>query len=261
MAAEVAPQNHRCGDGPLLTCRDLVVGYRGRALLPALDFSLSCGELVAVVGRNGAGKTTWFRTLLGLLPAVSGKVEHSVSPLPMGYIAQQAALQSILPLLAWDVVAMGLERGRSFARPFLPRADKHHVSDCLEQVGAGELANMRFGELSEGQKQRVRVARLLAGRPRVAVLDEPTAAMDMVAEQRTLELVHGLCRSHSLAVLLVTHQLPAVSRIADRLVFVDRASQTVVQGTPREVFEHPVLRSIYQPAQNGFAAPEVVHGG
>lgn len=259
MAAEV-PARHRCADGPLLSCRQLVVGYRGRALLPAIDFTLSCGELVAVVGRNGAGKTTWFRTLLGLIPAVSGGVEHSVTPLPMGYIAQQAALQSILPLLAWDVVAMGLERGRSFARPFLPRADKRYVSECLEQVGALELADTRFGELSEGQKQRVRVARLLAGRPRVAVLDEPTAAMDMIAEKRTLELVHGLCRSHSLAVLLVTHQLPAVSRIADRLVFVDRASQTVTQGTPREVFEHPVLQSIYQPVQNGFGPAEVTHG-
>lgn len=236
---------HRCDGEPLLRCEGLVVGYRGEGILPPIDFTLHCGELCAVVGRNGAGKTSWFRTLLGLNAPIAGRVEHCVDPLPMGYVSQQSAVEPIVPLLARDVVAMGLERGRSYLRPGLGRKMRRRVRECMEQVGALELEHVRFGELSEGQKQRVRVARLLAGEPRVAVLDEPTAAMDLVAEEQTLDLIHGLSRSHSMAVLIVSHQLPAVARIADKMLFVDRASQEVVQGTPEEVARHDALRASY----------------
>lgn len=235
-----------CGRGdPVLCCRGLEVGYHGRALLPAIDFRLRHNELCAVVGRNGAGKTTWFRTILGLLPPVSGVMETCTEPLPMAYIPQRARFDPILPMRARDVVAMGLERGRSFLRPWPGPGARHQVEWALEQMEAAGLAPRSYQELSEGQKQRVLMARLLAGQPELAVLDEPTAAMDEVAERQTMELIRGLCQEHHLAVLIVIHHLSVVSSQADQIVFLDRDSQNVVAGKPAEVLAHPAFLARY----------------
>jgi zinc transport system ATP-binding protein len=240
------PGTGSCGPGtPLLTCRQLVVGYRGKPLLPPIDFVVDHGQLCAVVGRNGAGKTTWFRTLLGLLPPVSGQLETCARQTPMAYIPQRSHLDPLVPLRARDVVAMGLERGRSFLRPLLSRAAKQRVDWALSEMGARELARLSFRELSEGQKQRVLMARLLASEPELAVLDEPTAAMDQVAERETMELIDQLRRDHDLAVLIVSHHLPVVSHFADQVVFLDKDAQTVVTGPPRRVFDHPAFIARY----------------
>ncbi len=239
--------NHSpCGqDDPLIVCRDLVVGYDGEGLLPAIDFRLCHNQLCAVVGRNGAGKTTWFRTILGLLPPVSGSMETCTTPLPMAYIPQRARFDPIVPLRARDVAAMGLERGRSFLRPWPGREATRRVDHALEEMGAADLATTPFRELSEGQKQRVLMARLLAGRPELAVLDEPTAAMDEVAERQTLELIEKLCQDHHMSVLIVSHHLTVVGSHADQMVFLDREFQNVVSGKPAMVFAHPAFEARY----------------
>ena len=242
------PQEPPCrcqGETALLRCQQLMVGYGGQALLPPIDFALCHNELCAVVGRNGAGKTTWFRTLLGLLPPVSGAVETCTTPLPMAYIPQRVRFDPIIPLRARDVVAMGTDRGRSFLAPFESASTPRRVEQALAEMGAAALAELPFRELSEGQKQRVLMARLLASEPALAVLDEPTAAMDEVAERQTMELIDGLRRDHDMSVLIVSHHLPVVSRHADQLVFLDRESQTVVAGTPDRVFAHPAFRARY----------------
>jgi zinc transport system ATP-binding protein len=227
------------------------VGYGGTALLPAIDFTLDHGALCAVVGRNGAGKTTWFRTLLGLLPPVGGRIEACTEPLPVGYIPQRAQLDPIVPLRARDVVAMGLERGSSFLRPGLGRQGHQRVERALSQMEAADLARRPFRQLSEGQKQRVLMARLLAGGPELAVLDEPTAAMDEVAERQTLELIDRLRREHDLAVLMVSHHLPVVGNFADQVVFLDREAQVVLAGPPRQVFADPAFQARYGRSELG----------
>ncbi len=229
----------------LLHCRSLLVGYKGKPLLPPVELRISRGELTAVVGRNGAGKTTFFRTLLGLLPPVGGELDSRISPLPIGYIPQRSQLDPLIPLRAWDVCAMGVERGASFLRPRLGGGARREVDRALAEMGAAELASRSFGELSEGQKQRVLMARLVAGHPALAVLDEPTAAMDEVAERQTLELIDALREDHGMAVLIVSHHLPVVSRFADQVLFLDRDAQAAVAGKPEVVFRHPAFRARY----------------
>lgn len=97
---------------PLIRCEQLRVGYRGRAILPAIDVSIGAGELWALVGRNGSGKSTWFQTVLGLLPAVSGSVQRAPD-LRLSYVPQRLKLDELFPVRARDVVAMGLERNWS----------------------------------------------------------------------------------------------------------------------------------------------------
>ncbi|MEY4547898.1 MAG: hypothetical protein RL685_4093 [Pseudomonadota bacterium] len=228
---------------PLLHCRQLVVGHDGHGILPPVDISIRSGELWAVIGRNGAGKTTWLRTLLGLLPPVSGALAFPGQPPRLSYLAQRQTFDAHYPLRVRDVVAMGTDRGSCwFPRP---RAHAALVDAALQRVAATELAQRPFRELSEGQKQRVLFARVAAAQPDLAVLDEPTSAMDLVAEQEAWRLLERLRQEAGLALVVVSHYVGLAGKYADQIVFLDRESNAAVVGTPREVFAHPLFRERY----------------
>lgn len=228
----------------LLSCQRLLVGYQGRAILPPVELSIRRGELWAVIGRNGAGKTTWLRTLLGLLSPVAGEVRHELGGLKLAYLAQRQTFDDLYPLRARDVVGMGLETGRSFLQPARGEANTR-ITRALELVGASELIARPFRQLSEGQKQRVLFARVAAAEPDLAVLDEPTSAMDSVAEREALELLLRLRRELGMGIVIVSHFLGLAREFADRALLLDRELDQVVSGTPREVFEHDLFRKRY----------------
>lgn len=228
---------------PLLECRQLVVGHDGRGILPPVDVGIRKGELWAVIGRNGAGKTTWLRTLLGLLPPVSGALVFPGRPPRLSYLAQRQTFDPHYPLRVRDVVAMGTDRGSCwFSRP---RTSAALVDGALARVGAAELAPLPFRELSEGQKQRVLFARVAAAQPDLAVLDEPTSAMDLVAEVEAWQLLERLRHEAGLALIVVSHYVGLAGKYADQIVFLDRESSAAVVGPPREVFAHALFRQRY----------------
>jgi zinc transport system ATP-binding protein len=226
----------------LLRCEQLRVGYGGHAISPAFDVSIERGELIAVVGRNGTGKTTWFRTVLGLLAPVSGHVtlQHGVR---LSYVPQRAQLDPMFPLLARDVVALGAERGTSFLRPrwSLPP----EVSAALERTGVSAFADRPYRALSEGQKQRVLLARLCASSPDLALLDEPTSAMDAVAERETLLLLDALRKERGTSIVVISHYLGSIRELADRVILFDSECKNVLVGSPDEVLKHPVYHRNY----------------
>ena len=239
------PQNGAArGEPALLECRALVVGHQGHGILPALDLTIRPGQLWAVIGRNGSGKTTWLRTLLGLLPPVSGRVHFATARPRLTYLAQRQAFDDHYPLRVRDIVAMGTDRDRSCFFP-RPRQTAQIVQRELARVGATELSGRPFRELSEGQKQRVLFARVAASEPDLAVLDEPTSAMDLVAEQEAWQLLERLRRETRLALIVVSHYVGLAGRFADQLVFLDRDTPAAIVGKPREVFEHAVFRERY----------------
>jgi zinc transport system ATP-binding protein len=228
----------------LLSCQQLLVGYHGRAILPPVELSIRRGELWAVIGRNGAGKTTWLRTILGLLSPVGGEVRHELGQLKLSYLAQRQTFDDLYPLRARDVVGMGLERGRSFLRPARSEANAR-ITRALELVGASELIDRPFRQLSEGQKQRVLFARVAAAEPDLAVLDEPTSAMDSVAEREALELLQRLRRELGMGIVIVSHFLGLAREFADRALLLDRELEQVVSGTPSQVLAHDLFRKRY----------------
>jgi zinc transport system ATP-binding protein len=232
------------GDDTLMRCDRLCVGYRNRAILPPIDLTIGRAEVWAVAGRNGSGKSTWLRTVLGLLPPVSGSVQRSAS-LRLSYVPQRLRLDELYPLLARDVVSMGVERGGAFARPRLGRAAEARAA--LAWAGAQALAERPFRALSEGQKQRVLLARLFASQPELALLDEPTSAMDAVAERETLALLDELRRSRGTSVIVVCHALGLMRAAADRMLFFDASRQTVISGSTDEVLAHSAFHDSYQP--------------
>lgn len=238
----------------LFECQALRVGIAGRAILPALDLTVKSGQFWAIVGRNGAGKTTWLRTLLGLLPAVSGRVK-TARDVRVSYLPQRSGLDDLYPLLAREVVSIGAQRGWSFVGALGLRQHEDKVMKALQEVDASELSEQPFRSLSEGQKQRVLFARLLAGDAEVAILDEPTSAMDKVAEREAFELIRKLQRSHGVAVLVVSHYLSIVREFADQALLLDATAEQAVVGSPEQVFAHPAFRKRYGDFSDSIAPP------
>lgn len=228
---------------PLLTCQGLTVGYDGRAILAPIDLSLGRGEFWAVVGRNGSGKTTWFKTLLGLQPPVTGRIDRPGNA-PIAYVPQRSAFDPLYPVPVREVVAMGAERGWSFLRPFATHHER--VAQALDAVGAAHLADRTFRSLSEGQKQRVLLARMIASDAKLALLDEPTAAMDAVAEAEAMHLLDDLRKRFDLTVVVVSHHLAAAFAHAGHILFLD-PDEGVVVGTPDEIRASAAYAARYRP--------------
>lgn len=220
----------------LARCSELRVGYLGEAILPPIDLEIRAREFWAVIGRNGSGKTTWLKTLLGLLPAVSGRIELARPDLRISYLPQHKAIDELYPLLARDVVRMGFDRDWSFLKPWFG-GEPPEVARALKEMGVADLANEPFRRLSEGQKQRVLFARLAVSRAEIAVLDEPTSAMDQVAEREAFELLDGLRQRQGLSIVIVSHYLGMVKQFADRALLLDHDTQTAITGPPDSVFD------------------------
>jgi zinc transport system ATP-binding protein len=228
----------------LLRARALSVGFGRTAILPPIDLELKKGELWGLIGRNGAGKTTLLRTLLGLSAPVGGTVERAPS-LAIGYVPQRHAIDPLVPARAKDLIAEGAEHGWSFLRPLRTPEARARIAQAIEATQTEELLARRYRDLSEGQKQRVLLARAVAGAPDLLVLDEPTSAMDLVAERQVTKLLVELRERFGMGIVLVSHHLGLVARMADRLVFLDSDDRVTVSGTVAEVLAHPVFARRY----------------
>lgn len=234
------------GDEPrlVLAARNLVVGYQGRALLPPIDLAIHRGETWVVVGRNGSGKSTFLKTMLGLLAPVSGTVERPAG-VECSYVAQRHHVEPTVPMRGVDLVAMGRDQDWSFLNPFKTPDSYEDVMMALKRVGAEGFAKKRFDAMSGGQQQKVMLAQALVSRPEVIILDEPTAAMDVVAEHATIHVLSQLRQDLGTAVVLVTHRLSLGLRHADKACFVDAETGTLVVGTPRDVIAHPTFQKYF----------------
>jgi ABC-type Mn2+/Zn2+ transport system ATPase subunit len=220
---------------------DVSVGWGRDVVLRGVSFELRRGDYLGLVGPNGAGKTTLLRALLGLSRPVSGAVRRS-SEWRAGNVPQRDTLEPLFRFRAVEVAAMAA-RPDSW-RPLARNAERRAAAkEALDAVGMGERADRVFRDLSGGQKQRVLIARALAARPTVLVLDEPTAGMDVAGEADLLGLIQRLRRERDLAVVLVTHSLAIVADEADRVGLI--VGDGVRFGTPREIVADAPLSDAY----------------
>jgi ABC-type Mn2+/Zn2+ transport system ATPase subunit len=222
---------------PVLALHDVSLGYDGRPVLQHLTFEVEEGEFLALLGPNGAGKTTLLRGILGLMPVISGRIEHGFDRKvsPPGYVPQRDALDPIFPLTASEVVLMGTYARLGPLRP-VGRAQRRVAAAALEQGGLTAIADSPFWALSGGQKQRVLIARALAAEPRVLLLDEPTAGVDPGAAAAIMDEISRLNRDQGLTVVLVTHQLRQARPLVRSVIWVDDG--TAVKG-PTETMLAP----------------------
>ncbi|MGE6759509.1 metal ABC transporter ATP-binding protein [Corallococcus interemptor] len=230
---------------PLLKCEQLVIGYGGKDILPPMDLVVRRRQFVAVVGRNGSGKSTWFKTLLGLIPPVSGRITLASPDIRSAYVPQMSSIDSLLPVHARELTSWGRLSGWNFLRPFPSKADRQKVEAALDTAGARGIAKRPFRDLSGGEKQRALLARVIATEADVVLLDEPTAAMDAVAEKQTMLRLCALAHDRGLGVVVVSHDMSVAAEHADVILFVDREHRTFVMGDARTVFCHPAFRRQY----------------
>ena len=233
-----------------LTLDALVVGYQGRPLLPPISAAVRPGELWALIGRNGSGKSTLLKTLLGLLPPVAGTLRWGPAA-RVAFVPQRGEHEDAMPARALDMVRAGVDRGWSFANPLHVLRRAPVVAHALRQAGAEALADEPFSTLSEGQKQRVWMARALASTPSVILLDEPTSALDAVAERDAFELLDRLRREAGLALVLASHHMAFIPRFATHAILVDRDDQVALAGPSAEVLASPTYRKHYAAAEEG----------
>lgn len=231
------------GTPALLATRALEVGYDRRPLLPPFDLRVDAGQIWAVIGRNGGGKSTVLKTLLGLLPPVGGRIERH--PLTrMAYVPQRESRDGGMPGRVIDFVRAGLDRRWSFLSPRW-RGDDGAVQRSMTQTNTLGLANQNFETLSEGQKQRVLVARALASEPQIMLLDEPSSAMDPIHEEALFDLLHTLSHARNLAIVVVSHQLSFIPRFATHMMLVDKDDAVVEIGDRAAVLTCDACRRKY----------------
>ncbi|HKP96189.1 MAG TPA: ABC transporter ATP-binding protein, partial [Fibrobacteria bacterium] len=204
------------GSAPLLKAENLAVGYRAgdRRVLSGLDLELRPGELVCLLGPNGAGKSTLLRTLAGLQAPLAGRLTlggEDFSLLPAAARARKTAIVLTERMEAGNLTVRSLaELGRHPHTGWsgrLREADREAVRRALMDAGAWELRDRLFDELSDGEKQRVMLARALAQEPALLLLDEPTAFLDLSRRVETMRTLRALARGRGRAVLLSTHDL------------------------------------------------------
>jgi zinc/manganese transport system ATP-binding protein len=239
-------QDHTHPD--LLTLDGINVQLGGRQILRDVSFGIRPGEFTGLIGPNGAGKTTLLKVILGLQPPTSGRVLLDGRPRPrragavIGYVPQKIVVDPDMPLRARDVVALGLD-GHKLGLPLPSKVRRERVQEALAAVNAEAYADARVGELSGGEQQRVLIAHAVISRPRLLLLDEPLANLDLRSEQGIVAVLARLARELDIAVLISAHDMNPLMRDTDRIVYV--AAGKAAAGRTDEVIKPEVLSALY----------------
>jgi len=220
---------------PFITLENLSIGYDGEPVLSDISLSIRRGTFTAILGANGSGKSTLLKTLIGLQPPLAGSIQIASPgghPAVFGYVPQFVQFDPLYRLTGFEVAQMGLY-GRIGPGRFIPQHERAFVRECLKATGAENFARQWFSELSGGQKQRVLIARALATKPDILILDEPTAGVDAKATHALLEFISQIHEERQLTILLVTHDLPLVRRHAQQVIWLHQGK--VLNGTAAEL--------------------------
>ncbi len=231
---------------PTIQFHNATLGYGSKIVLKDVSFAINEGDYFGLVGPNGAGKTTLLRAILGTLKPLSGSVEVGASPgepVRFGYVPQRDTVDYIMPYTVEEVVMMGRYRQIGLLRS--PKDnDRTIVLESMRHVDIEGLKDVAFKELSGGQKQRVLIARALASKPAILVLDEPTNGMDLSSKNSILELIHKLHEQDRLTVIMVTHMLDDMANYVKRIAIVEANYFQV--GDVDEVLTARNLSTVYQ---------------
>ncbi len=232
-------------DTPVLITQNLTIGYTSRKqrkiVSEELSLSLIPGEVVCLIGPNGAGKSTLLRTLTGLQPPLSGKVfieNRELSTLSPFELARSVSVVlterlNVGILSVFALVALGRYPYTDWTGKLLPK-DVETIKWAIKSVGAEDLTFRNFNELSDGERQKVMIARALAQQPHVIILDEPTAFLDLPRRVEMMSLLRQLSRDTGTAILLSTHDLELALRTADRIWLLP-VGEKVQVGAPEDL--------------------------
>jgi zinc transport system ATP-binding protein len=215
----------------MVRMRDVSFAYgRGAPVLRGVNLDVEQGEFVAIAGPNGGGKTTLLRVVLALEQPTSGRVD--VAAKRVGYLPQRAQASVDAPITVRELVSAGRASRARLLGP-LVRQDRAAVRNAIGRVGLGPQTDKRLATLSGGQQQRAFIAKALAAEPDLLVLDEPTAGVDLEAQETVAALLDELRRDLAVTILYVSHEFGSVERFVERIVLVRR--EIVFDGRPSDL--------------------------
>jgi len=235
----------------MLEAQNLKFSY-SKPVLKNVSFSVDPGELFALLGPNGSGKSTLIKIMVGILHAERGSVSIDGRDLGsiarrdlaklVGYVAQESATR--FPLTAMEIVLQGrFAQGR-----LIGFESEHDISEAewaMRVTETIEFAARPVNELSGGERQRVMLARAIAVRPKVLVLDEPVANLDIAHQVKMLELIKRLSVEEEIAAVVVTHELNLAAEFASKVLLL-RQGEVIKCGPPKEVMTEEVLRGVFE---------------
>ncbi len=230
--------------------RDVNFSRDGNEILRSVNCTVLKGEYCAIIGPNGGGKTTLIRLLLGLEKPNSGSINlFGISQKQfrawdkVGYVPQRSALvDASFPATVREVVAMGRYARRGIFG-FESAEDIHAIEESMEHMGISDLSSRLIGHLSGGQRQRVMIARALASRPEVLIVDEPNTGVDVESQHRFYELLRNLNKLQGIAILFITHDVGVIGADISKLFFVNQT--LLVSQTPEEMVRCDEMSRLY----------------
>ena len=243
---------------PILKCQELTVGYK-KPVLAGVNLDFEAGQFISLLGPNGAGKTTLLRTLSRHIKPLSGQAFIAGKPLGDYPALSLARLMAVVltektapPLLSvLEYVALGRYPHTGFMGR-LSEADLSIVTSSLLAVKADELAGRPVDQLSDGEKQKVVLARALAQEPSLMLLDEPTAHLDLKHRVEVMTILRGLCRSRGLTVLAAIHDVDVAAKVSDQVVLV-KDGRLEGCGRPEDILTSEKVSDLYDFSEAGFS--------
>ena len=234
----------------LLRTENLIVGYGKHIVIQGMDFSVNSGEIVTLIGANGAGKSTLLKTIASQLAPLAGTVylhdKAHISERELAKIMSVVLTVRIDPELMTgeDVVSSGRYpyTGRL---GILSERDRQKIAEAMEMTHVTELCDNAFSQLSDGQRQRIMLARAVCQEPEILVLDEPTSFLDMKHKLELLMLIRRLAKEKHIGVVVSLHELELAERVSDRILCIRNGKIDRI-GTPEEIFKDDYVKELYQ---------------
>ncbi len=240
------------------TTRQLTVGYDGVPLIRDITIDVEQGEIVTLIGPNGSGKSTILKSITRQLRMLGGqvfiaseelkKLTHRALSTKMAVVLTERMKPELMTCR--DIVATGRYpyTGRL---GILSPADEAKVESAMEAVHALDLANRDFNAISDGQRQRVLLARAICQEPEIIILDEPTSFLDIRHKLQLLSILRGMAKQKGITVIMSLHEIDLAQKISDRILCV-RGDHVALSGTPEAVFEESAIRRLYDIDQGYF---------
>ncbi len=204
-----------------ITCKNVSLGYEATTVVRDLNFIVSEGDYLCILGENGSGKSTLVKALLGLKSQQSGEITfgNSIGKNEIGYLPQQTIVQRDFPASVREIVQSGC-MNRCGLRPFYNQEEKKLASDMMEKLQITHLARRCYRELSGGQQQRVLLARALCAARKMLLLDEPVTGLDPKATLEMYELIARLNREDQITIIMVSHDMQAAVKYASHILHI-----------------------------------------
>lgn len=218
-----------------LTCKNLTLGYDNRAIQEDLNFSISAGDYLCIVGENGSGKSTLMKTLLHLQPPISGTIElgDGLKKNEIGYLPQQTLVQRDFPASVKEIVLSGCQSRCGF-RPFYNKEEKRIARKAMEKMMIQDLADHCYRELSGGQQQRVLLARALCAAQKILLLDEPVSGLDPRVTAEMYQLIRELNKKDGITIIMISHDITAAIKYATHILHI---GENCFFGTRKQYLE------------------------